>query len=273
MSAPNHAESLDEKPKEVAESPTKAYNLLWIAPTFPASGEEFRQPIPDQTIENMYGIAGRNPITDVQLWIDSKRMTDTQMGWLEEMVGNCQYGNMALRNFRDVPEYGNNSLYNQPDNSPNWRFDKHSLIWRQVDAARILACLQSAHDQVFYSDADITNLVVDSNEVQSRLKKHGIILAGAVDEKSGYPWYENQLFGFDARKRGFFRALYSRTLQDVAMKRENGYGSYLDLINSELKGREGIDTREIVFQARFDGTVALHPKRGEQRIIKYRPLF
>ena len=237
---------------KLVESPTKAYNLLWIAPTFPASGEAFRQPIPDQTIEKMYGIAGRNPITDVQLWIDSRRMTDTQIGWLEKIIGSCPSGNMALRDFRDVPEYNNHSLYDQPDNSPNWRSDKHSLIWRQVDAARILACLQNGQDQAFYSDADVTNLVVDSDEVQSKIRKHGIILAGAVNEKRGYTWYENQLFGVDGRKRGFFRQLYDRTLRDIAIKRENGYGTYINLINSELKGKEGIDTRDIVFQARYN---------------------
>ncbi|MBU1136077.1 MAG: hypothetical protein ABIG37_02270 [Nanoarchaeota archaeon] len=265
MSLLYQTESIADKPKGVAESPTKAYNLLWISPHFPTSGEEFRQPIPDQTIENIYGIAERNPNTDVQLWIDSRRMTDAQIGWLEKIIGKSSSINMVLHDFRNVPEYNNHSLYNQPDDSPNWRFDKHSLIWRQVDAARILACLQSGQDQVFYSDADVTNLIVDSDEVQSRIKKHGIILAGAVDEKSGYPWYENQLFGFDSRKRDFFRLLYNRTLNDIAVKGEKGYGSYIDLINSELKGREGIDTRDIVFQARYDGTVAIHPKRDERR--------
>lgn len=265
MSASYQDGGRNGKPIGIARSPTKAYNLLWIAPTFPASGEELGQPIPDQTIENIYGIAGRNPTTDIRLWIDSRRMTDAQIGWLERMIESCQSSNMALRDFRDVPEYGNKTLYNQPDDSPNWRFNKHSLIWRQVDAARILACLQSGQDQIFYSDADVTNLVIDSDEVQSRLRKHGIILAGAVDEKKGYPWYENGLFGFDGRKREFFRLLYDRTLQDIAMNRENGYNSYINLINSELKGKEGIDTREIVFQARYDGTVALHPKRDERR--------
>ena len=265
MSQSYRADSVEGKPQEVAESPTKAYNLLWIAPRFPASGEQFGQPIPDTTVENMYGVAGRNPNADVRLWIDSRRMTDAQISLLEKIMGECSSDNMSLHDFRNVPEYDNHPLYNQSDDSPNWRFDKHSLIWRQVDAARILACLQSGQDQVFYSDADVTNLVVDSDEVQSRLKKHGIILAGYVDEKSGYPLYENQLFGFDSGKRGFFRLLYNRTLRDVAEKKENGYGSYIDLINSELKGREGIDTRDIVFQARYDGTVALHPKRDERR--------
>jgi len=97
------------------------------------------------------------------------------------------------------------------------------------------------------------------------INNHGIILNGAVDEKSGYPWYENGFFGFDGRRRGFFRQLYHLTLRDVATKGKNGYWSYIDLINRELKGREGIDTREIVFKAGYDRAVVLHPKREERK--------
>ena len=253
-------EAREGKPKEVvAESPTKVYNLLWVSPTFPVPGEQFWQPVPRQTVENMQGIAERNRTVDVQLWVDSIRMTGAQSEWLEKMTEECKLHNFSLHNLRTIPEYSNNPFYNQPDNSRNWRFNKHSLIWRQVDAARILACLQSSHDQVFYSDADITNLVVDSSEVQSRLKKHGIILSGGVHEKVG-PWYENGLFGFNPTKRDFFRLLYDTTLRDVVMERENGYGSYINMIDSELKEKENIDLREIVFQARYDGTAALHPR-------------
>ena len=126
----------------------------------------------------MLGIAKRNPNVDVKLWVDSKRMTNTQMKWVRNTVGECSSHNMSLLDLRTIPEYNNHYFYNQPDNSPNWRLDKHSLIWRQVDAARILACLQGDYDQVFYSDADITNLRVDSDEVQGRLTRHGIILNG-----------------------------------------------------------------------------------------------
>ena len=260
MSTSYGDEAREGKPKEVvAESPTKVYNLLWVSPTFPVPGEQFWQPVPSPTVENMQGIADRNQNVDVQLYVDSRRLTDAQMGWLEKMMGECPAHNMSLVDLCTIPEYSNNQFYNQPDNSPNWRFNKHSLIWRQVDAARILACLQSSHDQVFYSDADITNLVVDSSEVQSKLKKHGIILSGGVHETMGL-WYENQLFGFDGKKRGFFRSLYDRTLRDVAMKGENGHGSYINMIDSELTEKENIDLREIVFQARYDGTAALHPR-------------
>lgn len=245
------------------EGISKAYNLLWIRPDFAGQDEQFRQPIPTKTVENMKGIAEQNPNADVRLWVDSKRMSEVQMRWLKEMIRETPSANMSLQDLRTIPEYDNHYFYNQPDNSPNWRLDKHSLIWRQVDSARILACLQGEYDQVFYSDADIVNLRINSNEVQNRLKKHGIILNGGVDVKSGYPWYENGLFGFDHRGRSFFSVLYDRTIREVT-KGENGYGTYIDLINSDLKGEMGIDTREIVFQAKYDGTVALHPEGGHK---------
>jgi hypothetical protein len=162
-------------------------------------------------------------------------------------------------------------LFSTPDISPNWRFDKHSLIWRQVDAARILTCLQGDYDRVFYSDTDITNLTVESDEVQKRIEKFGLILGGAVDDKSGFPWYENQLFGFDNSKKNLFRNLYYATVGDV-MKGENGYRAYIRFVNDEIKGRFGIDTREIVFQAQHDGSVAQHPE-GRNDIPKDREGF
>jgi len=236
----------------------QAYNLLWVRPDFAKQGEAFRQPIPSKTVENMRGIAIRNTGVDVRLWIDSGRMAESQMRWLRDMLGETPSGNMSLHDLRSIPEYNNQYLYNQCETSQEWRFNKHSLIWRQVDAARILVCLQGDYDQEFYSDADVTNLEINSEEVQSRLAKHGIILGGGIGD-SGYAWYENQLMGIDRRGRNFFRALYDRTVKEV-MRGENGYGAYIDLINSELKRKMGIDTKEIVFQSRYDGTVAQHPE-------------
>lgn len=241
---------------------SQAYNLLWIRPDFAEQGEAFRQPIPSKTVENMRGIAERNSGVDVRLWVDSRRMSESQMQWLKNMIRETPSGNVFLQDLRSIPEYNNHHLYNQGETTREWRFDKHSLVWRQVDAARILVCLQGDYDQEVYSDADVTNLEVNSEEVQSRLVKHGIILGGGIGD-SGYAWYENQLMGIDKRGRNFFRALYDRTMREV-MRGENGYGAYIDLINSELKGKMGIDTREIVFQSRYDGTVALHPEGHDQ---------
>ena len=243
---------------------TQAYNLLWIRPNFAERGEQFRQPILSKTIENIRIIAEQNSNVDVRLWVDSKRMSEAQMQWLKDMVGETLSGNMSLQDLRTIPEYNSHYLYNQTETSRDWQLDKHSLVWRQVDAAKILVCLQGEYDQEFYSDADVVNLRVNSKEVQSRLRKHGIILGGGIGD-SGYAWYENQSFGIDRRGRSFFRTLYDRTVREV-MRGENGYGSYIDLINSELKGKMGIDTKEIVFQSRYDGTVALHPEGNNQQL-------
>lgn len=77
--------------------------------------------------------------------------------------------------------------------------------------------------------------------------------------KRGFPEYENGMFGFDRTQRGFFQRLYEQTLRDVTIKHENGYGAYIDLINSELVGKGRIDTKEIIFSPQFDGECALHP--------------
>lgn len=240
---------------------SKAYNLIWLSPKMSAGRSEvgqFYPPIPDDTVKNILGIAERNPKVDVRLWIDSKRLNEPQMEWLGEMITKCPTGNLSLQDLRTIPSYDQNSFYNQPDTSDNWRIDKHSLIWRQVDAARLLSCLQGDYEQVFYSDADVTNLNIESEDVQRRLFDHGVILSGFVDNK-GFPMYENQMFGFDHRIRSLFNGLYERTIRNVMTKAENGYPSYIDFINHELKEKVGIDTKEVVFECRHDGTVAHHP--------------
>lgn len=241
---------------------SQAYNLLWIAPTFVAADareEPFREPIPTKTVENMLSIAARNPTADVRLWVDSKRLTKAQMSWLQEIATSCPSGNMSIQDLRTIPAYNQHPLFNQPDTSPNWRSDKHSLIWRQVDTARILACLQGNYDQSFYSDADITNLNVNSEEVQQQLARHGVILS-CVTAGGGGIGFENGLFGFNKSRRGIFDLLYIETLRNVVNRTQNGYQTLIDFFNfnSEVR-RLGINKDEIGFEARYDGTCALHP--------------
>lgn len=239
---------------------SQAYNLLWLSPRFARErGSQYYDPIPEKTVANMLITAQRNPQADVRLWVDSQRLTEQQMEFLREMCGRSG-GNLGIQDLRSIPEYSQTSLFNRSDTSGNWRADKQSLIWRQVDAAKLLVCLQGDYDQVFFSDADITNLTIASPEVQGRMTKHGIIMGGGVREDNGSAWFENQMFGFDQRWTSFFRNLYEATIREVSMRGENGWHAFIDLTNTDLRSR--VDAREIVYRCEHDGTIAMHP--GEQ---------
>ncbi len=233
---------------------------MWVAPQLPPT-DRFYQPIPDKTVGNMLGIAERNEGVDVRLWVDSRRITGTQLEWIQEKAGNCRSRNMSLLDLCSIPEYANGPLYAQPDTNPNWRIFKASLIWQQVDAARILVCLaglEEGYQQVVYSDADITNMVINSKNVQPKLKKYGIIISGS--DKFGY---ENQLFGFEPRRQDWCKQLYEDTRKSVSdlTIRRNGFAAFSAWIDGHvMKG--DIILSKIIFNPEYDGTEARHPGLG-----------
>lgn len=230
---------------------------MWVAPQLPPT-DRFYQPIPDRTVENMLGIAERNEGVDVRLWVDSRRITGTQREWIEEKAGNCPSQNMSLLDLCSIPEYANEPLYAQPDINPDWRRYKASLIWQQVDAARILVCLaglEEGYQQVVYSDADITNMVIDSKIVQRKFKDSGIIISAS--ELVGY---ENGLFGFERRRQEWCKQLYEETLNSVSdpVIKRNGFAAFSSWINGHVMKKD-IILSKIIFYPDYDGTEARHP--------------
>lgn len=239
---------------------SQAYNLVWLSPRFTSGdGEDFHPPFQEKTKENILAIARANPDVDVRLWVDSKRLTKLQMQWLQEMVSDSVSNNLVVQDLRTIPSYDQCPLYNKEDTSPDWRANKHSLIWRQVDAARILACLQGEYAQSFYTDCDITRFCINSDDVQSTLSRHGIVVS-----TPGGKGFENQILGFDSRCRGIFNLLYISTLRDVSDNECNGYSALVDFLNfhNEIH-RLGIDKEKIGIDTRYDGTAAIHPNIKE----------
>ncbi len=233
---------------------TQAYNLLWLTPRFATPSEPFRQPIPAKTLENMIRIAQKNPAANVRLWVDSKRMSDSQMEWLRRIGRENSTSNLQLLDLRTIPEYDENYLFQQEDMSPNWRDNKHSAIWRQVDAAKLFVCLQGDYDQVFYSDTD-TIIPVDSNEVQRRLVRHGLVVGGGLSDE-GRAWFENQAFGFNRDRLNFFRILYYKTMEGMMRGPDNGYATFIDSMRKLM----GSESNEVVMKFEHDGTYAHHPE-------------
>lgn len=148
-------------------------------------------------------------------------------------------------------------MFNNGEYSSNWRdSQKNSLIWRQVDVAKVLISLQGDFDQVFFADIDFASLIVNSSDVQTMLKKHGILFRGFLHEDKAN--FENQLWGFTKERRGFFERLYVNTLQS-AHDGLNGYHAFIDQIKGDLENEEGIDTKDICFVGEHDGSSAYHP--------------
>lgn len=261
-----------------------AYNLLWIPVDFPADNaydrktfralyeafhaepqptDPFHQPIPQKTLENMLHIAEQNHGVEARLWVDSKRLTPAQFDWLTETVKQYSSDNLALLDLRSIGEYNHDLFYNNPQLATGWGWDKHSMIWRQVDSAKLLICLQGDYEQVFYSDGDMTNLLVDSEEVQTPLAKHGLLFRGGTIPSDGHIFFENQLFGFSRQRKAMFEQLYRQTIDESKRSGMNGYGPYIDFIR-RISRSEGFDVREVLFNAEHDGTSAFHP-RGPNR--------
>lgn len=237
-----------------------AYNLLWLGLTLrdkKKADEKFITPIPEKTIENIINIASQNPNSDILLWVDSIRLTEEQAQWFKETITKSGISNVKIKDLREIPEYAADAFYKKSEENKEWRIDKHSLIWRQVDAAKVLISLQGDYDQYFYSDTDVTNLKIDSEEIQTKIRESGIVLGGGKFS-SGFPWYENQLFGFSKDRINRFRLLYQKTISDVKLETRNGYQTFVDFINNELIKKDGIETRNSVFEVRHDGTFAEH---------------
>ncbi|MEK6928325.1 MAG: hypothetical protein AABX11_07875 [Nanoarchaeota archaeon] len=231
-----------------------AYNLLWISPTWKnlAKQQKIFQPIKDSILENILQITRKNPSTDVRLWIDSVRMSNLQRDWLENSLEGGTRANLSICNLRDIPTYCTEPLYQLEDFS-DWRNDpeKTSTVWRQVDAAKVLIALQGDHNQSFYSDLDVIDFVVESEEVQKRLSERGIILRGL---NSGE--FENQLFGFGETGRDFFKSLYKKTL-DYSYKGLNGYHALLDHVRTSLSKDE---QEKVAYIPEFKtACLAVHP--------------
>lgn len=242
---------------------SRVLNFIWINLDFPSPQESadmpFQRPMPPEYLASVQQAGTHNPDTQVKLWIDSKRLTDVQKKFLQEQLSGGP-DNVALADLRDIAAYDREALYNKPEKSRFWRDDKKSLIWRQVDAAKVLICLQGHFDQVFFVDVDLANFKTGDEALQKKLGAHGIF----VNQGPDYPLIENQMWGFDrARRQDFFEALYKETLRQ-AYKGENGWMSLVNMVDDKLcasraSGGEGIYLYDIVHATKESGLRAHHP--------------
>lgn len=240
---------------------SKALNFLWLSLDAPVCGghqdQPFRQPLPAHYLPNIVKTADANPKTDVILWVDTWRHSEAQMQYMREELATASGQNICLKDLRSIEAYRAEPLFNTNADVPNWcDEDKRSVMWRQVDLAKVLISLQGRYDQTFYADLDYAAITPDSPTLQHQLAKQGLIVRGSF--RDDRPRFENQVWGFDQRHRVFFEELYAQTRR-AASKGENGYAVFMDALKEKSLPPYGLKLHDICFDIPHDQSAAYHP--------------
>lgn len=242
---------------------SQVFNFLWInldlpPPPDPADGS-IRIPLPENYVENVRKAGAENPGTRIVLWVDSKRLTERQMAYLQQSVEDG-LPNVHLQDLREIPAYNNEPLYNEAEKNERWRSNgQRSTIWRQVDAAKILVSLQGDFDQSFFADLDHAHLKINSPVVQGMIEKHGLMIGSS---SASYASIENQLWGFDRSRHDFFMRYYKTSL-DCAYRGHNAWQALITQTEKEIlksaQRRPVVPLEEICLLIGDDNSRAEHP--------------
>ncbi len=197
----------------------------------------------------------RHPQAEMVLWVDSKRLTEKQMAYLKQSIEEG-LPNVHLKDLRSIRAYGRQHLYNKAEKNSKWRnCGQTAVIWRQVDAAKILVSLQGNYDQTFFADLDHAHLDIGSRKIQGMLKNHGLMIGSS---NSYYASLENQLWGFDRSREKFFKQYYTKALI-AAYLHQNAYSTLLRKVRKDIVKKEKIPSEEICLLIDSDGTSASQP--------------
>lgn len=237
---------------------SQRYNLLWLGlrllDDHGRESETSVEPISQDKMDNLLRIAETYSDTDVRLWIDSKRMTDNQLKWLKSRIAESGMSNLSVGDLRKENEYVSRDIFNHSEIAKNWRNNKHSLIWRQVDVAKLLICFFGDYDRVYYSDMD-TFIDLNSSKVLESMARDGFVVGGVFHEDRK-PGIENQAFGFCREKIHDFEVLFNKTVMR-AIDRENGYLIFGETVRKWVNG----DTDKIAIDTELVGNPAWHPEK------------
>jgi hypothetical protein len=245
--------------KDVADPPSRAFHFLWLNLDLPALPDpadgSLRAPLPPKYIENVRRAGASNPETDVMLWVDSKRLTERQFAFLKTAL-ETDRPNVHLMDLRGISAYDREPLYNQGETDPHWRNSgQNALIWRQVDAAKVLVSLQGDYDQVFFSDLDHAHMGISNRSIQDVIRKNGLMIGSSG--KFGIS-IENQLWGFNRRRREFFTQYCADALK-AANEGQNAWRALVTKVEKDLQKKEGLELEDFCLRVPDDWSRAEQP--------------
>jgi hypothetical protein len=240
----------------------KIYNLVWIGLAMANEGGSFASPLPAEYIENLRETAISNPECVVVLWMDSKRLTITQQKFLEHKKSEMPL-NVQIKDLRTIRAYDKENLYNAETRDPNWRRDYHATIWSQVDAARLLVCLEclkSGYKSVAYADMDLKGIKLNSRPLNLGLQFNNAVF-GLAQTKAGSQCQQNSFMAFTQNMKERLEGLYKDTLQRAQL-RTNGYGLFVAFINSVRRTAQ--KPEHLMIPLTDIGVASYHPNTVER---------
>lgn len=235
----------------------QSLNYIWIPIAYADVSPPIHVgcPIPEDYIENISRIADENYNADVFLWVDKKRFSEREYECLLAKIKQSEgIKRIQVKDLMDIPGYQTDFFANG-ETSLSWRYNKHSTIWCQVDAAKFLVCLQGEYDQSFVADMDVADIDINSYEIQSRIKKHGMYI-GLLGYSRAQISFENHFFGFSTDKKHLVREALSRSLANGQI---NGYEHMRAIMQPLFEA--GLKLEEIGTVSRFINLMAHHPTR------------
>lgn len=213
---------------------SQAYNLLWIRPDFAKEGEIFTPPLEEVYLNDLQKICKINSGVDVRFWVDFKRLSNEQQTWLQKKITEIGIANLQLLDLRSIDLYKNDYVFNTEgtDNRGIANLEGVAHIYGAVDAAKILVCMEGNYKQQFFSDLDIKGLDVNSEILQNKLGRVGLLIGGKNVR------YENQILAFDSSHQELALNLFEKT-RELADNGETGWDAIVRLVD-KMK-REGLD--------------------------------
>jgi hypothetical protein len=228
--------------------PSITLNYLWLraADNCNKAVKKTEDIIPPFLVENVLTNQDLNraPETSLQFWHNPEQFPGNAANVLLQIASS----GIKLMDLRSLPEYTREPLYIGQDTNPDALVMQDSLLWRQIDAAKLLIMMKSlpVDGQSISSDMDIADFNVRSPQVQKPLTVHGALLGarGTYNPHTQYDCMENQLIGMNDRNKLFFQEVYEDTLR-VARRGVFPQNGYETLLNAFKEHRGDLPLDEI----------------------------
>lgn len=204
------------EPLAAPDDKKRIVNYLWANPfKFNADEQDALCGVPMNYIDKAIENAMRYPDARFIVWIDKNHMDQISSYFAASHLYIRGTSNIELRDLNEIKRYQDLETFNMT--SSGFR-----QVWARADLARLLAmeyCLDTLEaDETFYSDFDVGDIAIYSEEALMAIEKNGLVFGATIHGR-----LENGYFGFSkSEPTKFLSDLINKTIDD-AYRGDNGY--------------------------------------------------